>query len=49
MTFANEFLFVEGDFGKIGQPHPYTIGPFDLYGLSGKLGTSGLMGVTHGT
>ena len=24
MPFAGGFLFVKGDFGKIGQPHMYT-------------------------
>ena len=36
--------------GTFGQPHPYTTaGKFDLFGPSGGFGTSGPMGVAHGT
>ena len=37
------FCLFKGDFGKIGQPHPYTTAP------SGEFETSGPMGVAHGT
>ena len=48
------FCLFKGHFGKIGktgQPHPLPIhyGSFDLFGPSGEFGTSGPMGVTHGT
>ena len=46
------FCLFKGDFekiGKIGQLTPIHYVSFDLFGPSGEFGTSGPMGVAHGT